>query len=198
MSNKRFNPSVRLIGLLAGLVVAVLGAGVAAATLGIDEPDTTPAPLTVDMLADTDVAGFDVAEPLGPAEPTDDTAALDHGEPAVPSVPDDEVDEDGEDVGGEPGVAGPGEHGSDWTDGADPTSTGSVDLDPATPEIDPCDLIADPEQDFVVPTVVELASGEFAGQLQIMNCSSGVLDVCLLYTSPSPRDRYISRMPSSA
>ena len=23
-------------------------------------------------------------------------------------------------------------------------------------------------------------------------------DVCLLYTSPSPRDRYISRMPSSA
>ena len=25
-----------------------------------------------------------------------------------------------------------------------------------------------------------------------------ILDLCLLYTSPSPRDRYISRMPSSA
>ena len=25
-----------------------------------------------------------------------------------------------------------------------------------------------------------------------------LLEVCLLYTSPSPRDRYISRMPSSA
>ena len=28
------------------------------------------------------------------------------------------------------------------------------------------------------------------------NDTSG--DTCLLYTSPSPRDRYISRMPSSA
>ena len=28
--------------------------------------------------------------------------------------------------------------------------------------------------------------------------SSGVSDGCLLYTSPSPRDRYGSRMPSSA
>ena len=25
-----------------------------------------------------------------------------------------------------------------------------------------------------------------------------IIDTCLLYTSPSPRDRYISRMPSSA
>ena len=27
---------------------------------------------------------------------------------------------------------------------------------------------------------------------------SGTITICLLYTSPSPRDRYISRMPSSA
>ena len=26
----------------------------------------------------------------------------------------------------------------------------------------------------------------------------GIVVACLLYTSPSPRDRYISRMPSSA
>ena len=28
--------------------------------------------------------------------------------------------------------------------------------------------------------------------------AAGVLDICLLYTSPSPRDRQKSRMPSSA
>ena len=27
---------------------------------------------------------------------------------------------------------------------------------------------------------------------------AGVVDICLLYTSPSPRDAYVSRMPSSA
>ena len=37
--------------------------------------------------------------------------------------------------------------------------------------------------------------------LTICTTSSGyndILDICLLYTSPSPRDRYGSRMPSSA
>ena len=29
-------------------------------------------------------------------------------------------------------------------------------------------------------------------------CSDALLEVCLLYTSPSPRDRQKSRMPSSA
>ena len=28
--------------------------------------------------------------------------------------------------------------------------------------------------------------------------ASSVIDICLLYTSPSPRDRNVSRMPSSA
>ena len=34
--------------------------------------------------------------------------------------------------------------------------------------------------------------------LPILLWSYGMLTICLLYTSPSPRDRYISRMPSSA
>lgn len=164
MSQNRFNPSVRLIGLLSGLVVATLTAGAAAATFVGDDPAPEPEPLVVDMLGDTDIAGFATVVPDSTAATTEDTDA----------APEDEVDEG---TDGEPGIAGPGEVDSDWTDGADPASSGSVELDPATPEIDPCDLIADPEQHFVAPTVVELASGEFTGQLQIMNCSSGLLDV---------------------
>ena len=39
--------------------------------------------------------------------------------------------------------------------------------------------------------------------VEIPSTLSGIIEtikvkVCLLYTSPSPRDRYISRMPSSA
>ena len=37
---------------------------------------------------------------------------------------------------------------------------------------------------------------EFAEKME--NCGAGELLVCLLYTSPSPRDRQKSRMPSSA
>ena len=33
---------------------------------------------------------------------------------------------------------------------------------------------------------------------QILREMTGMLDTCLLYTSPSPRDRQKSRMPSSA
>ena len=33
---------------------------------------------------------------------------------------------------------------------------------------------------------------------EIVTKNLGLYSICLLYTSPSPRDRYISRMPSSA
>ena len=33
---------------------------------------------------------------------------------------------------------------------------------------------------------------------EILKFVASDCDICLLYTSPSPRDRYISRMPSSA
>ena len=34
--------------------------------------------------------------------------------------------------------------------------------------------------------------------IKFIKNSLGMCDICLLYTSPSPRDRYGSRMPSSA
>ena len=45
--------------------------------------------------------------------------------------------------------------------------------------------------------------GNVIGELRGANCNSqlvflGHIDTCLLYTSPSPRDRTRSRMPSSA
>ena len=49
---------------------------------------------------------------------------------------------------------------------------------------------------YLMPDPIELQPGDGA-----LLCSDGVwelLDDCLLYTSPSPRDRTRSRMPSSA
>ena len=39
---------------------------------------------------------------------------------------------------------------------------------------------------------------EFAEAVEILKRMNDKLDTCLLYTSPSPRDRQKSRMPSSA
>ena len=36
------------------------------------------------------------------------------------------------------------------------------------------------------------------GKIRLFNIKNGQIYVCLLYTSPSPRDRTRSRMPSSA
>ena len=47
------------------------------------------------------------------------------------------------------------------------------------------------EEDFVI----NLAQGD---SLEIWYYNEGVLSYCLLYTSPSPRDGLLSRMPSSA
>ena len=45
-----------------------------------------------------------------------------------------------------------------------------------------------------------MESGEFLGQIAQFSTVDGIhsLNTCLLYTSPSPRDRTRSRMPSSA
>ena len=40
--------------------------------------------------------------------------------------------------------------------------------------------------------------GDIPSNYKINARLNGYLNTCLLYTSPSPRDRYISRMPSSA
>ena len=40
--------------------------------------------------------------------------------------------------------------------------------------------------------------GSFKSCVEALNNIDGLVDTCLLYTSPSPRDRQKSRMPSSA
>ena len=48
-------------------------------------------------------------------------------------------------------------------------------------------------------TIVGLIGPNGAGKTTIFNSISGLVSpTCLLYTSPSPRDRTRSRMPSSA
>ena len=54
------------------------------------------------------------------------------------------------------------------------------------------------EKAFGKGSVMKLgASGENL-DIQAISTGSLGLDICLLYTSPSPRDRSLSRMPSSA
>ena len=55
-----------------------------------------------------------------------------------------------------------------------------------------------------VNTISEAGRGQFiitkdgSGTLMVNIVTTGSMNVCLLYTSPSPRDRQKSRMPSSA
>ena len=56
--------------------------------------------------------------------------------------------------------------------------------------------------------LVDQTEGQYFGHLELIEAiprsatiiakSDTILESCLLYTSPSPRDRVISRMPSSA
>ena len=47
--------------------------------------------------------------------------------------------------------------------------------------------------------VIKHINGNYSAGAQLGETVSALMDdVCLLYTSPSPRDRYGSRMPSSA
>ena len=49
-----------------------------------------------------------------------------------------------------------------------------------------------PDDLFIPPEALEIYLEDFAGPMDVL------LYLCLLYTSPSPRDRSLSRMPSSA
>ena len=57
------------------------------------------------------------------------------------------------------------------------------------------------DKTFSIDEIVEEAFERIGQQnvagYQLKNARR-TLNICLLYTSPSPRDRYISRMPSSA
>ena len=55
------------------------------------------------------------------------------------------------------------------------------------------DLDRNSDQDTDLPNMLPAK-----GKWEEIVSSMGISNTCLLYTSPSPRDRYISRMPSSA
>ena len=46
--------------------------------------------------------------------------------------------------------------------------------------------------------VIRFQGGHNAGHTLVINNETFKLNICLLYTSPSPRDNRTSRMPSSA
>ena len=50
----------------------------------------------------------------------------------------------------------------------------------------------------IASAVMSITTAKVAGVKNIICCSSPKPNICLLYTSPSPRDRQKSRMPSSA
>ena len=76
-------------------------------------------------------------------------------------------------------------------------------LDNSTPiakAVKPCmDYLASKGEVGMVKTVAEgLKPGSDVANLSVLGYEPAVYYSCLLYTSPSPRDRSLSRMPSSA
>ena len=59
---------------------------------------------------------------------------------------------------------------------------------------DRCVIPFSPAISSVLPAVAYI----FSAIPNVLSLISAVLDACLLYTSPSPRDGLLSRMPSSA
>ena len=52
--------------------------------------------------------------------------------------------------------------------------------------------------DALVPSSTEFIKKASGIEQRYVQDKEGILDICLLYTSPSPRDLSTSRMPSSA
>ena len=50
----------------------------------------------------------------------------------------------------------------------------------------------------VLPSIVDLARAQRGFLIRAVRYLAGEVRICLLYTSPSPRDGLLSRMPSSA
>ena len=60
------------------------------------------------------------------------------------------------------------------------------------------DCFVDGEPYLALSFLLHLESGQFVSRVWNKTISTGYINDCLLYTSPSPRDRQKSRMPSSA
>ena len=63
-------------------------------------------------------------------------------------------------------------------------------------DIKPSDIMT--KEAFENAITVVIALGGSTNAVLHLIAMAHAINVCLLYTSPSPRDRYISRMPSSA
>ena len=59
-------------------------------------------------------------------------------------------------------------------------------------------MVKYPEQENQLPVTTALMDGIIEIEFQKADGSLRKMKACLLYTSPSPRDRQKSRMPSSA
>ena len=75
------------------------------------------------------------------------------------------------------------------------TWTISVIIPPPAAVARETDVVGVTQLDFLVDDSYINAAGERVLEQQIFD---QVFDICLLYTSPSPRDGLLSRMPSSA
>jgi hypothetical protein len=166
--------NARILTGVAGLAVAALVTGTAVAVAGGGGPGATtdvsaPAATSLDPSTVPTTPSLSVSAPATADSPTGPATATPIAAPA------DEVDET--DVDGTPGEALPGEGKTDWTpDGTTPDGD-DVPLDPTTDDVDPCDTTGDPQQLFVLPAVVTLDSGTFAGHIDVLNCSPAPLPV---------------------
>lgn len=198
MSNQHISVGTKLAALgtnariltgVAGLAAAALvtGTAVTVASGGDQGATSVSAPATTDH--DPSTTAPTVAESATAATATDSPASSTSTAPAdsqsaadnAPAVtappvatPADEIDEP--DVDGTPGEALPGTGDTDWTPDRT-TPADDVPLEPTTEDVDPCDTTGDPQQLFVLPNVVTLDSGTFAGHIDILNCSPAPLPV---------------------
>ena len=79
--------------------------------------------------------------------------------------------------------------------------TGSANLDTAMRQVgfyDKSNIVASSSASVVSNNVENLAKAVVANYLALHNEENRLAEICLLYTSPSPRDGLLSRMPSSA
>ena len=59
-------------------------------------------------------------------------------------------------------------------------------------------VIESDSEEIIIWKLNELGIFSFSFEYLIKNENKKEVNICLLYTSPSPRDRPLSRMPSSA
>ena len=66
-------------------------------------------------------------------------------------------------------------------------------------EVEKVEPVKNELSDFIVAKIIKAGKHPNADRLKLCDVNiGGMNNICLLYTSPSPRDATLSRMPSSA